>query len=230
MKVPDSSYDACAMRKSMSAGIRRPRGIKESFKLTRKMLLSFLAAIPAALMPLSATCQMAKEKAPALTTEPQYKYEVFVGWGYTSLNQVNQSNSGLQGVSLSLTRDWGKYFGITAEGGHYAWTVTASNPVSSSVDLYLAGPAFHAPLYERASLFIHGLLGAAHTGGVSIKPNESFAGGVGLGVDYKLGPHLGLRAYGDDIGSSFTLTPYQPGDSPHRRFNARGSIGVTYKF
>jgi len=51
-----------------------------------------------------------------------------------------------------------------------------------------------------------------------------------VGLDYKLTDHLGLRAYGDDIGSSFTLTPYQLGDSPHRHFNARASVGVTYKF
>jgi hypothetical protein len=79
-------------------------------------------------------------------------------------------------------------------------------------------------------IFAHALIGAAHTGGVSIQPDESFAGGVGLGLDYKLSERLGIRAYGDDIGSSFTLTPFQPGFSPHRRFNARASIGATYRF
>jgi len=205
-------------------------GIEESFNLKRKTLLSILAVVPAALMPLAASSQIAPQKPPAQTTEPSYKYEAFVGWGYTSLNQVSQSKSGLQGISLSLTRDLGKYFGVTVDGGHYAWTVTQANPVSSSVDLYLAGPEVHAPLYERVSLFAHGLLGAAHTGGVSISPSHSFAGGVGLGLDYKLKSNFGLRAYGDDIGSSFTLTPFQPGFSPHLRWNARASVGVTYKF
>lgn len=206
------------------------RGTEEILKLTRKLFFWILAASAAALMPIAATCQIAPEKAPSERTGPEYKYEAFVGWGYTSLNQVNQSNSGLQGVSLSFTRDWGKYFGATIEGGHYAWTVTETNPQAASVDQYLAGPVFHAALYERTSIFVHGLIGAVHTGGVSIRPSESFAGGIGVGLDYKLGPHLGLRAYGDDIGSSFTLTPYEPGDSPHRHFNARASVGVTYKF
>jgi hypothetical protein len=197
----------------------------------RKMLLSILAVVPAALMPLTASSQMAKEKPPATTTEPAYKYQAFAGWGYTSLNQVSQSNSGLQGVSLSLTREFGKYFGVTIDGGHYAWTLTRSNPVSSTVDQYLAGPEFHAPLYERVSLFAHGLLGAVHTGGdVKISPDYSFAGGVGVGLDYKINSRFGLRAYGDDIGSSFTETPFQPGFSPHTRWNARASVGVTYKF
>ncbi|HEX3893639.1 MAG TPA: hypothetical protein VHZ28_02365 [Terracidiphilus sp.] len=198
--------------------------------MKRKQSIWVLAAVAAAVMPLAAFSQIAPEKAPGRTGTENYKYKAFVGWGYTSLNQVNQSNSGLQGVSLSLTRDWGKYFGVTVDGGHYAWTVTRANPQSASVDLYLAGPEVHADLYERIGIFVHGLIGAAHTGGVSIRPNESFAGGVGLGLDYKLGPHLGLRLSGDDIGSSFTLVPFQPGDSPHRQFNARAAFGVTYKF
>jgi hypothetical protein len=206
------------------------QGSEESLDLNRKKLITLVATVSAALMPLAAHSQLEKEKAPATTTEPTYKWEAFAGFGYTSLNQVNQSNSGLGGVSLSLTRDWGKYFGVTAEGGHYFFTITRSNPTNPTVDQYLVGPVIHAPLYDKLSIFAHGLIGAVHTGNVSIQPSESFAGGVGLGLDYKLGPHLGLRAYGDDIGSSFTLTPYQSGYSPHMRWNAHASIGVTYKF
>jgi len=183
-----------------------------------------------ALMPLAAISQIAPEKSPSRSAGQEYKYKAYVGAGYTSLNQLNQSNSGLLGVTVSITRNWGKYFGLTAQGGHYQWTVTSSNPYAASVNMYLAGPEFHADLYEHLSIFAHGLIGAEHTGGVSIRPDESFAGGVGMGLDYKLGPRLGLRAYGDDIGSSFTLVPYQPGFSPHRRFNAHASIGVTYSF
>ena len=198
--------------------------------MNSKLFFGILAAAAALLTPFKATCQIAPEKSPSQSTEPEYKYQVFVGVGYTSLNQVSQSNSGLLGVTASVTRDWGKYFGITLDGGHYQWVVTRANPEAASVNLYLAGPEFHAPLYEKASLFVHGLIGAAHTGGVAIYPNYSFAGGIGIGLDYKLNSHFGIRAYGDDIGSSFSITPFQPGDSPHRRFNARASMGVTYKF
>jgi hypothetical protein len=194
------------------------------------MLLSMAAAIPALLMPLAASCQLAKEKAPASTTEPTYKYEAFAGFGYTSINQVNQSESGLGGVSLSFTRDFGRYFGVTAEGGHYLFSITRSNPTKPTVDQILVGPVFHAPLYDNVSIFVHGLIGAVHTGGISIQPDESFAGGIGVGLDYSLSPHFGLRAYGDDIGSAFTITPYQSGDSPHTTWSAHAAIGVTYKF
>jgi hypothetical protein len=199
--------------------------------LKRKKLLSILAVLPAALMPLAASSQIAKEKPAPQTIESPYKWQVFAGWGYTSLNQVSQSNSGLQGVSLSLTRNYGRFFGVAIEGGHYAWTLTRSNPVQTSVSQYLAGPEVHAPLFEKLSIFAHGLIGAVHTGGdVLIEPDYSFAGGVGLGLDYKLNPRWGLRAYGDDIGSSFTETPFQPGFSPHRRWNAHAAAGVTFKF
>jgi len=198
--------------------------------LKRKLLLSILAVVPAALIPLAAIGQIAPERTPVQSTEPTYKYEAFAGWGYTSINQVNQSRSGLQGFSLSLTRDWGKYFGLAVEGGHYAWVVTQSNVGNPTVDLYLAGPAAHAPLFGKTSLLVHGLIGAAHTGGVSISPDVSLAGGFGMGADYSLTPRLALRLYGDDIASSFTITPYQSGYSPHMRWNARASFGVVYKF
>lgn len=198
--------------------------------MKRKMLLAMLVAVPGLLAPLAAHSQIAPEKAPAATTEPTYKYEVFAGWGYTSLNQVSQSRSGLQGVSLSVTRDWGRYFGVTAEGGHYAWAVTNSNEGNPSVDQFLAGPVLHAQLYGATSLFVHGLLGVVHTGNISISPSTSFAGGFGMGMDYSLNKHTGVRVYGDDIGSSFSVTPYVPGNSPHRRFNAHAAVGVTYKF
>lgn len=194
------------------------------------MLLRFVATISVAIAPLLAHGQLAKEKAPATTTEPTYKYEAFVGFGYTSTNQINQSNSGLAGVDLSLTRDFGKYFGVTAQGGHYFFSVTSSNLGNPFVDQYLVGPSFHAPLYDNIGIFAHGLLGAEHVGNISIQPSESFAGGVGMGLDYRLSPHLGVRVYGDDIASSFTLTPYQSGDSPHMRWNAHAAIGMTYKF
>lgn len=200
--------------------------------MKRKLLLSILAVMPAALMPLASQSQILPEKAPAVATGPVYKYRGYVGWGYTSINQVSQSRSGLQGVDGSFTRDFGKYFGVTAQGGHYAWSVTASNSAigSPTVDQLLGGPEFHAELYGPTSIFVHGLLGIVHTGGVQISPSVSFAGGMGLGMDYNLTPRVALRLYGDNIGSSFTVTPYQPGYSPHIRWNAHAGFGVVYKF
>jgi len=198
--------------------------------LKRKLLLSILAVVPAALMPLTTLGQIAPDRTPSQPAAHTTKYEVFAGWGYTSINQVNQSRSGLQGVSFSVTRDWGRYFGLSAEGGHYAWAVTATNPTKPTVDLYLLGPVLHAQLIGNVSGFVHGLIGAAQTGNVSIAPDVSLAGGLGIGADYAINQHFALRMSGDDIASSFTITPYQSGYSPHMRWNARAAIGVVYKF
>jgi hypothetical protein len=184
------------------------------------------------MMPKLAQGQLTEEQPKAPSSGPAYKYVAFVGWGYTSLNQVNQSRNGVQGVSYSLTRDFGRFFGVTAEGGHYAWAVTQSNALvgNPSMDLFLVGPEIHAPLWGRVDLFAHGLLGGAHTGNVSIRPDVSFAGGMGVGMDYNLTKRFALRLSGDDIASSFTLVPYSAGDSPHKRWNARASFGVAYRF
>jgi hypothetical protein len=179
---------------------------------------------------MSASSQVAPERVPKAPEGPTYKYEAYVGWGYTSLNQVNQSRSGLQGVTGEFTRGFGDHFGVTLDGAHYAWPVTSANIGNPTVDLFLAGPEVRGDLYEKFSGFAHGLIGVAHTGGVTIQPNISFAGGAGVGVDYNKTARFSIRAFGDAIESSFTVVPYEPGDSPHKRWNARGGVGVVYHF
>jgi hypothetical protein len=198
--------------------------------LKSKFLLLVLAPLLALLLPMAAMGQVAPDRVPTVRTGPDYKYSAFVGWGYTSLNQVNQSRSGLQGVAASVTRDFSDHFGVTIDGGHYAWSVTSSNTGNPSVDLVMAGPVVHGDLYGKLSGFAHALLGGAHTGGVAIQPGVSFAGGFGVGVDYAKSPRFSFRLYGDDIASSFTLVPYQRGFSPHMRWNARAGVGVVYHF
>jgi hypothetical protein len=200
--------------------------------LKRKLLFSTLAAIPAALWPLAALSQVAPapDSAPAERVEPVYHYEVSAGYGYTSLNQVNQSRSGLQGVEASVLRDWGKHFAIIADGAYYKYPIKSGNPGSPSVDQVFFGPVFHAELYGRISGFGRVLLGGEHTGGEFEVPNISFAGGVGGGMEYSLRPRLSLRASGDDIFSSFVQDPDHLGYSPHRHGNGRASLAVVYKF
>jgi hypothetical protein len=216
--------------------------------LKRKSLFLILAVVPVAFMPLAATSQVihGRGAAPAERAETTYKYEVFGGYGYTSLNQVNQSRYGLQGVDLSITRDWGRFFGLTADGASYSHPISSGNPCPTSapcipsVDAVLLGPVLHANLYGHLDGFFHVLLGGEHTGGESAYPKLSFAGGVGAGLEYKLNPHFALRASGDDIASSFIAPIYPVGSgdactpisgcSPHMRRNSRAAFGVVYKF
>ncbi len=200
--------------------------------MKRNLLLPILAVVPAALISLAVTCQAGpvREKVRTEQAEASYKYEIFAGYGYTSLNQVNQSRFGLQGVNASVTRDFGKYFGVTAEGAFYKYPLGTGNPGTPVVDDVLFGPVLHANLYGRVDGFVHVLLGGEHTGGESQTPNISFAGGGGGGLEYKLNKRLFLRAYGDDILSSFTVINPVPGDSPHKTRSSRATFGVAYKF
>lgn len=195
-----------------------------------KLLLSILAVASASVVPMAALSQIAPEKPPKDITGPVYKYEAYVGYGYTSLNQVNLSRSGLQGVSASVARNFGDHFGLKVDGGHYAWNVTATNPGKPTVDMVLVGPVVRGNLFEKWSGYAEGLFGGVHTGGVSIQPGISFAGGFGIGLDYNRTTRWSIRAFGDDIGSAFTIQPYQSGYSTHTRWNARAGIGLAYHF
>src|SRR3569833_1124299 len=106
----------------------RRRMLEGESALKSKLLLSIVAVSTAFVVPMAAVGQIAPEKPPKDLTGPVYKYEAYVGYGYTSLNQVNLSRSGLQGVSGSVTRYFGALFGLKADGGYYGWNVPATNP------------------------------------------------------------------------------------------------------
>lgn len=199
--------------------------------MKRKFSFAILAVVSALFMPQVATCQVAPDRpAHPEKAEPEIKWEAFAGYGYTSLNQVQQSRNGLQGVNLAVTRNWGKHFGLTADGGYYAYTYDATNPGNPTVDMALFGPVFHASLFEHLEGFVHVLLGGEHTAGDGTIPKLSFAGGAGGGFDYKLNPKFALRFSGDDIASSFVQDPNHLGYSPHLHRNARAAVGVVYRF
>jgi hypothetical protein len=225
------------IRCSPEAAEMPQHGNEESFKLKRTFLLTILAVVPAVLMPLAIIGQVAPDATPgpAGPRVAPVKYEVFVGYGYSSLRQVNQSRYGLQGVNVAFTRDWGKHFGVTAEGDYYKYAIghgSIKNPGNPMIIEALAGPEFHINIYGNANGFLHALLGVEHTGGEGMTPDLSFAGGIGGGMTYDLSRHWGLRASGNRIGASFSPNNNTPdlAYSPHRTWNSSGTFGVIYKF
>lgn len=206
--------------------------------MKRTFSVSILAIVSAALLPMAAFSQVQSSKAPKPVDDQDrnYKYEVYAGYAYTSLNQVNQSRYGLQGVNVSVARYFGRYFGVTGEGDFYSTPFGSPEVVGSTikptVSSVLFGPVLHANLYGKFDGFVHGLLGGEHTGGESQTPNISFAGGFGGGADYRFSPRLAIRASGDIIGASFSLTgnSAELGNSPHKTWDSRASVGIVYKF
>ena len=196
--------------------------------MKRKWLLCILPLISAALM-----SQVAPDRGPRPDRgEPVYKYQAFAGFAYTSINQVNQSRYGLIGFDVSLSRNFGRFFALTADGAYFPTSYASGNPGKPTVSMLLGGPELHAPIYGRVNLYFRGLIGGEHTGGESMTPRVSFAGGVGAGLEYVMSQRFLLRMGGDDILSSFSVTNNSPqlGNSPHRRANARATIGVAYRF
>jgi hypothetical protein len=202
--------------------------------LKRTLLLIMLAVIPAVVLsiPASAQTEPATKKPAAESADVDYKWEAYAGLGYTSLNQVNTSRSGLLGLEAGATRDFGKYFGLTAQGSYYKYAYTSGNPGDPRLISGLAGPVLHAVVYGKYSAFVHALIGVEHSSGESQTPNISFAGGFGGGMEYKLTNRLSLRATGDDIGASFSLINNSPalGYSPHRTWNPQASFMAVYHF
>lgn len=195
-----------------------------------KLLFLIVAVASAVCVPMVAAGQVAPEKPPKDLSGPTYKNEVYLGWGYTSTNQVSQSRSGLQGVTGTIERDLTDHFGVKFDAGYYGWDVTATNNPHFTEYMFLLGPEVHANLFEKWSVYGEGYMGGVHTGGIPIEPSVSLAGGFGAGLDWNRTPRWTVRMGGDFIASSFTITPYQSGFSPHIRWNGRGGIGVVYHF
>lgn len=208
------------------------RAVQEIRILKRKWLLSISAAIAAALFSLNAGAQATPESGSVPANPPTYNWKAFVGGAYTSLNQVNQSRYGLIGVDMSITRDWGRFFGLTADGAFYQHALNSGNPGKPNVEMVLFGPEVHGHIFEKWSVFGRALLGGIHTGGESMSPKVSFAGGGGGGMEYQVNARWAIRAYGDDIASAFTVRNNSPqlGYSPHTRRNSRAGIGIVYSF
>jgi opacity protein-like surface antigen len=200
--------------------------------LKSKILLS-IAAAAAALMPLAAVGQVAPEKRPKVDSgAPAYKYEVYAGFAYTSMNQLNLSRYGLMGGKLALTRDFGRHFGITTTGDYYRPATGTGNPGNPTVWSITAGPEFRATLYGNVDGFVHVLAGGEHTGGENMTPDVSPAIAFGGGLLYNLSQRWAIRASGDKAYDRFSLANNTPqlDDSSHWHSNARATIGVVYRF
>ena len=197
-----------------------------------KFVLSVSIALAAAIMPLAAAAQIAPDKPKTEREAPAFKYEAFGMFAYTSLNQVNQSRYGLMGAKFGATRDLGRYFGVTGIADYYKPATGSPNPGDPSVYDLLAGPELHVPLVAKVDGILHGLMGYEHTGGEAMRPSGSFAGGFGGGLDYNVTPRIAIRASGDRIGASFSLSNNTPqlAYSPHLHWNARGEVGLVVRF
>jgi hypothetical protein len=97
----------------------------------------------------------------------------------------------------------------------------------------MIAPGVHTPIYGNLSAQVFAEVGGEHTSGENMDPSTSFAGGFGGGVAYSLVHNFAVQLTGDRVGASFPLPDNNTqgqGGSTHRTWNARGTIGVVYRF
>lgn len=200
--------------------------------MKRMFLVLILAVLP--LMPIAASGQVAQESgAGDVGQAPAHKYEAYVGFGYTSLNQVNLSRHGLMGERFGITRDWGKYFGLAAQADYYRYATGTGNPGDPSVSSFGLAPELHGyQLIGPVGGVVFAELGGEHTGGENMTPTVSVSGGFGGGLVYTLNHRFDLRLTGDRYAGSFSLSNNTPAlaYSTHKTWNPRFAFGVVYKF
>ncbi len=204
--------------------------------MNRTVFLRIFCLLAVALAPLAAGAQVNSDSAGTGSAESAgaYRYSVYAGGAFTRIRQVPASYSGLIGGKASVTRDFGKYFMLTGSLDYYKMGighVGIPNPGHPSVYSALAGPGLHMDLFAGLSgqLFVE--LGMEHTGSESMSPSSSFAGGFGGGLTYSITPRWGVQLTGDRVGASFPLPgTAQQANSTHRTWNARGTLGIVYRF
>jgi hypothetical protein len=202
--------------------------------LKSSFLLTLVAGAVAGLLAPAVRAQVTStpENAPPPPAAAPLRYEASVGYGYSTINQLNQSRYGLQGIEASAARYWGRHFAIVLLGDHYKWATSKGNPGNPSIDSILIGPQFRMNIVGPVDGFFRGTMGAEHTGGEQMTPDFSFAGGIGGGLDIGVNRRLAVRISGDRIGASFSFANNVPpsSNSPHLTWNARASLGVVYRF
>lgn len=202
--------------------------------MKRSLLLTTVAGALAGLLAPAARAQVTStpENAPPPPAAAPLRYEVSVGYGYSTINQLNQSRYGLQGIEASAARYWGRHFAMVLLGDEYKWATSKGNPGNPSIFSILVGPQFKMNIVGPVDGFFRGTMGAEHTGGEKMTPDFSFAGGIGGGLDIGVSQHFAVRISGDRIGASFSVANNSPqlNYSPHLTWNTRASVGVIYRF
>ena len=153
--------------------------------------------------------QATSQGTPSEVNQPS-RFELFGGYSYEHVAPCGNAagGCGLQSGDLaSLPRNFNgwtaagtyyfsKQFGLTADfAGHYGTQQLPGNIPSSakfSRYSYMFGPKFAvaSDRWEKASPFLHALLGGTHQ---SVFNTTGFSAALGGGLDYKLSRHMAIR-------------------------------------
>jgi opacity protein-like surface antigen len=167
------------------------------------------------------------------------KAEIFGGYSYLRGDDCDD-NSGpncdggldLHGFNVSFNQNIVKWVGLKADiSGHYGdVTVLPGQPkFDLNSYLFLVGPQFNLPKYERVRPFGHVLFGVMRNnvtsfgaiGRTSVR-DSAFALAVGGGLDLKVNKLVAVRLFQAD----YVLTTFDN----ETQNNIRASTGVVFRF
>lgn len=188
----------------------------------------------------------AQSTTPSPTVHGGHRLEVFGGYSYLHFDsgfssaQVPATSMGMNGWIAGGTYNVTNYLGVTAEfSGQYAGDLFGVNtffspPFSTHVHNFLFGPTLTYRKNTKITPFAHILVGDSRATIINNSPGfnatrDTFALGVGGGVDYRISRRLAVR-FGqfDYLHTSFNLTPSIAG-LPTSQNHFRYSAGIVIK-
>jgi hypothetical protein len=153
---------------------------------------------------------------PKYSRSSQHEYDpwqIAVGYQYNRDNLLGTPFN-THGVNFSVSRYFGRWFGVEAQAGAAFLGNTGQGTVPpnlSAKSIFVgAGPRLAYRNRSRFEPWIHVLVGMEHfrfsqTAGL-LGSNNALAGPAGGGLDVFLSPHWAVRAEADAVGSRFFST------------------------
>jgi outer membrane immunogenic protein len=147
--------------------------------------------------------------------------ELSAGYSFLRISESG-SSSNFHGGSASIAGNVNNWFGVVFDAGGYH---TNESGVSGHVFSYMFGPRISYRSSSRLTPFGQVLLGGARataSGGGASGSLNSFAAGVGGGLDVKATERIAIRV----VQAEYIFTHF----AGVRQNNARVSAGVVFRF
>lgn len=164
------------------------------------------------------------------------RVEVFGGYSYLRGDEEDFPETDLHGWNVSGNVNLNKWFGVKADfSGHYNdFQISPGVKADLNTHLFLGGVQFTSYKYEKASPFVHALLGVARSGfsvssavagtGPRSLHDNAFALVLGGGLDVRINKALAWRAAQID----YVLTTFDD-LRDDRQHNLRLSTGLVLR-
>jgi hypothetical protein len=156
--------------------------------------------------------------------------DLFAGYSYLHTSPgINESSFKGNGGDASIAFNVNRWGSIVAEAGGVHASKIKGTDVDANAETFLFGPKISFFRRSKLSPFAQALFGFAHSNAAfngTTTSSNGFAFGPGVGLDWNLSPHLGLR-----LGQADYLFQRVPVSTTQVNWNNfRYSGGVVFRF